>query len=352
MSRLAQRCLGFGVVVFCCLLAQASFAQNLPYSNVQTDVRADYDGDPAQDNFVWGCPVSADLQDGNLILREAMALYYNPQAEWSEWVATRLIPANFTSTDRLDWYTDPLLGDRAIRAGKSKKDEFAGMYQDGPCYSTSYDRGHQVPDASWQGAPDEVRQALAYYSNISPQKSALNQGIWEELESRMMRLARNENGVYMMTGPLTLEQMQQVQAMDDADPIDHHVAFSNCQVSLPNLKQVRWTLPGGAGQPDYQAPAGYWKIVVVPQTADHDTWCGTFILGQEEPYTETEIQKYIWNIDAVEAVTGINFFPELTSGNSTWQEYEQEIESRNFYDEIVNNMQGRDSPRIRNHCGS
>ncbi|MCD3082431.1 DNA/RNA non-specific endonuclease, partial [Salmonella enterica subsp. enterica serovar Enteritidis] len=64
------------------------------------------------------------------------------------------------------------------------------------------DRGHQAPLAGLGGVSDWP--SLNYLSNITPQKSALNQGAWAALENRVRELAKQADVsvVHVVTGPL------------------------------------------------------------------------------------------------------------------------------------------------------
>lgn len=68
-------------------------------------------------------------------------------------------------------------------------------------YDTSrFDRGHMTPD---NDAPDRATQADTYVvSNIVPQISGFNGGLWAGLERSVHRLARNEGEVFIVTGPV------------------------------------------------------------------------------------------------------------------------------------------------------
>lgn len=71
-------------------------------------------------------------------------------------------------------------------------------------YSGSYDRGHQVASNDRQTTYYQNKQTF-YYSNMTPQYSALNQGQWGTVESRVQGFATNTRSnqeLYVVTGPL------------------------------------------------------------------------------------------------------------------------------------------------------
>lgn len=62
-----------------------------------------------------------------------------------------------------------------------------------------YDRGHQIPSADRQGTYE--RNAATYYAtNMTPQKSDFNQGIWAELEMNVRDICYVSDTLYVVTG--------------------------------------------------------------------------------------------------------------------------------------------------------
>ena len=66
--------------------------------------------------------------------------------------------------------------------------------------SLDTDRGHQAPLASFKGS--RYASQVNYLSNITPQKSDLNQGAWKDLEDQVRDIVRTGRTVYVMTGTL------------------------------------------------------------------------------------------------------------------------------------------------------
>lgn len=109
------------------------------------------------------------------------------------------------------------------------------------------DRGHQAPLASLGNAPDWP--TLNYLSNITPQKSALNQGAWARLEDAERQLANQPDvsAVHVITGPL--------------------------------FERVTQTLPA---QPAVRIPSGYWKIIYTGTRPERGEYA-VFLLDQHTP---------------------------------------------------------------------
>jgi endonuclease G len=51
--------------------------------------------------------------------------------------------------------------------------------------------------------PDARAQEQSFsLANMVPQAPMLNRGVWERIESAVRRLARREDGIYVVTGPV------------------------------------------------------------------------------------------------------------------------------------------------------
>lgn len=71
-------------------------------------------------------------------------------------------------------------------------------------YGNSYTKGHQVASNDRQTTKDENKQTF-YYSNMTPQSSALNSGIWNTHEGQVQTMAKNlsdNERLYVVTGPV------------------------------------------------------------------------------------------------------------------------------------------------------
>lgn len=130
------------------------------------------------------------------------------------------------------------------------------------------DRGHQAPLAGLGGVSDWP--SLNYLSNITPQKSALNQGAWAALENRVRELAKQADVsvVHVVTGPL----------------FERHIA----------------TLPEDA---TVEIPSGYWKVLftgTAPSKSEGNY--AAFIMDQNTPRS-ANFCDYQVTVDAIEHKT-------------------------------------------------
>jgi endonuclease G, mitochondrial len=166
-----------------------------------------------------GCPRGAPAAN-RLIRRKNFAFSNNGNTKFADWVAYVVTPSRFGPPRQRNWRADP-----GIPTSETlEPEDYRGAHA-----TIGTDRGHQVPLASFS-ATQEWR-ATNYLSNITPQKSALNQGPWARLEKAIRRLAKSSvhEIVYVATGPI----------------------YEKIMPSLPNADET------------HSVPSGYWKVVAM-----------------------------------------------------------------------------------------
>lgn len=109
------------------------------------------------------------------------------------WVAYPLCSTYIGSQGRSDaWSYDP----------KIPKDMQPALFS---AYGSNgyegYDRGHQLPSAS-RTANYSTNAATFYFSNMTPQNSSLNQGVWAKLETKVRGYSSTCDTLYVITGPV------------------------------------------------------------------------------------------------------------------------------------------------------
>lgn len=142
-----------------------------------------------------GCPYGSPSTN-DLLIRDIYILSSNDDTKLADWVAYRVDPRNFGKKRKRDWRADPWLADDETleRQDYRRAHSLAG-----------YDRGHQAPLGSFSASPHWYQ--TNFLSNITPQRSALNQGPWRVLEERIRKLAKRQvqagHGIlYVLTGPI------------------------------------------------------------------------------------------------------------------------------------------------------
>ncbi|QJI38716.1 DNA/RNA non-specific endonuclease [Pseudomonas sp. ADAK13] len=223
----------------------------------------------AVDNCSQGCPSGG----GPLTLnRQAYTLNNNASTKFANWVAYRITKSTPASGKPRNWQTDP-----DIPAGET----LDPVDYNGANVALKVDRGHQANLASMAGVADW--QTLNYLSNITPQKSDLNQGPWARLEDQERNLSQDAavDEVYVMTGPL----------------------YEKFIGSLPGTNKV------------HTIPSGYWKIVSVGKSPQ-DGLYASFIMNQDTP-KGANFCDYRATVEQIEQRSGLTFWSTLPQAVQT-----------------------------------
>ncbi|NJC26196.1 DNA/RNA non-specific endonuclease [Neolewinella antarctica] len=198
---------------------------------------------------------------GEIVRHRGFTLSYNEDWEQAEWVAYLLERENLRKTwsDRKDNFRE----DPAVSSGSAGGYDYRG---------SGYDRGHLAPfaDFAWSA---ELADETFYMSNISPQARQFNQGVWRELEELTRDWANKYERLYVVTGPVMTQ-----------DP------------------------KGTIGRETRVAiPVAYFKVLL--DLDDPEQKGIGFVIPNEISFDP--LPKYAMSIDEVEAITNLDFFPEL-----------------------------------------
>lgn len=189
------------------------------------------------------CPLGAP-ENTDLVVREIYTLAADPFTKMAVWVAYRITPETIGPSQTRNWASDPWLD--AVET--LEKEDYDDANE-----SLAVDRGHQAPLAAFSGT--SFWRQTNFLSNITPQSSELNQGPWEELESREIRLSQDTNSaIYVLTGPL----------------------FETLMSPLPQADER------------HRIPSGYWKVVMTG-----DGRASAFIFAQDTPRNASHCSKRV-----------------------------------------------------------
>ena len=111
-----------------------------------------------------GCPAEVPASN-DLVIRDIYILSSNDATKFADWVAYRVTKGTIGPSKSRNWKADPELSDDETLEPNDYRGAHAAL---------NTDRGHQAPLASFSGTPSW--ESTNYLSNITPQKSALNQG--------------------------------------------------------------------------------------------------------------------------------------------------------------------------------
>jgi endonuclease G len=231
-------------------------------------------------HFYMGYPYGA-AQSNDLIIHDVYALSNNDQTKFADWVAYRLTVHEVDGDIGLDrnWKSEEWLdADETLEAS-----DYTGSNA-----ANDYERGHQAPLGSFKRSVHASQ--TNHLSNITPQRSDLNQGPWKVLEDAVRELVMNGNTVHVMTGPLYERDMP----------------------ALPK-----------ADEP-HKVPSAYWKVVVA--ISANEVKYAAFIMDQDSKRNDPVLSKVV-SIDEVEKRSGLDLLWQLpdaeessveTAKNTSW----------------------------------
>ncbi len=203
----------------------------------------------AQATFADYLPTSTT---GTLIQHQYYTLSYAPAHRQAEWVSYQV---RVGSAKRKNHFRiDPLVREGAASLADYRR--------------SGYDRGHLAPAASM--ACDAIAMSESFYlSNMSPQMPRFNRGIWQVLEAQVRTWAKTYNPLYVVSAPVLSEDLPAIGVNRVSVP-----AFYYKVVYAPKEQRViAFLLPNGAGK---------------------------------QPLAD-----YVVTVDALEALTGIDFLSQL-----------------------------------------
>ncbi len=206
---------------------------------------------------------------GAIVEHEHFILSYNEPFEQAEWVAHVLKKEHLTNDDRKRPY---FIEDPKVRTKSADWRNYRG---------SGFDRGHLCP-AGDRRFSEQAYNETFYTSNISPQNTDFNAGIWNRLEIKVRQWAKQYGTLYIVTGGVLEAGLQEI------------------------------------GDEDVDVPKYFYKIIA--RGNPESLKVIVFLMPGEE--RTQPLEQFVVSVDTVEAMTGIDFFEDLND------EQEAELESR------------------------
>lgn len=198
-----------------------------------------------------------------LVQYSAYTLMYNLNRRNPQWVAWEL------TADE----TDGEVSRGGNGSGKFKVDTSLPFLQaDNDDYRNSgWDRGHMAPAGDMKWSENAMLESF-YYVNACPQNQNLNRGVWKSLEEKCRALAKVYGKVWIACGPIYYDGKH-----------------------------------GSIGQHWVSVPDAFFKVMLV-RAGGRYRGIG-FICDNEAG--RQPLEYYVWTVDEVEEITGLNFFCNL-----------------------------------------
>lgn len=216
---------------------------------------------PINDNCpqhtIHGAPISSIASNTQYICHSNYAIHYRYDTKTAEYVVEHLGKTDIAGPAKRkdDFRQDPKVDD----SKEATLDDYRGH---------PYDRGHLVPAADNRTDDKQMSESF-FLTNMVPQDPGNNRGIWRILEIGVRNTAAAGGDIYVVSGTI------------------YH----------PNYKNIGKNVG---------VPSELWKVVYNAKTNETIA----FLLPNVKLSTK-DLHKYATTVDAVEAATGINFFPKL-----------------------------------------
>lgn len=208
-----------------------------------------------------GLPIVPKGIKNEVVEHGAMILGYNETHEQANWVSHVVIPAvNKGNLSR----TNDFRRDSLVSTGSAVKADY---------WYSGYDRGHLAPSADFRWSGRAISESYVY-SNMAPQRPELNRESWANLESFIRKhvWVKNEP-LYVITGPIFDEQMETI-------------------TQGPNVVSI---------------PKRFYKIIL--DITGEEKKAIAFVMPNE--LCKQAMVSYAVSVDAVEEMTGLDFFSNL-----------------------------------------
>ena len=198
---------------------------------------------------------------GQLIEHSNYLLDYNEFMEQANWVTYELL-----SEETVGPYsrTDNFRADPSVKTGSAQLSDYK---------KSGFDRGHLMPagDCTF----DHLAMSESFFmSNMNPQSSKLNRGIWKKLEEKTRGWSQMYGVVYVVTGGVSTS-------------------------SNPNV----------LGANKVVVPNYFYKVILFEN--GQETQAIAFLFPHLSSGSYGDLKQYMVTIDKVESLTGIDFFSEL-----------------------------------------
>lgn len=262
-----------------------------PSRTVKTDMEI-YDPTPDPDSVLWCELPDVEIDNGKRFVthftqiegarRRNYSMLYDENLKVALWVAYPLHDCYLGSSGRSEaWQFDPVIP-QSYQMNMARSG-----FIDQTGYST-YDRGHQLPSAD-RTVDNATNAATFYYTNMTPQQSSFNRGLWGALEDFVRENMPVGDTLYVVTG---------------------------CAVTT--AEQPSLLLASHKSYGDRIAvPRAYFKVLVRSSVDDElpnnsNAECIGFWLPNVS-MTGTKLNaSFAMSVSEIEALTGFEFFPMLS----------------------------------------
>lgn len=195
---------------------------------------------------------------GQIVHHNYYSLSYSEAHEQAEWVAYELTKNQVQNKDFKRPYFEV---DPAVKTNSAHWRNYK---------NSGYDRGHLCPAGDREFSKAAYDETF-FTSNISPQEHKFNAGVWNRLEQKVRYWAKKYDGIYVVTGGVLQDKIDAI------------------------------------GSENVTVPGSFYKIIY--DRSGGDVRMLAFLMDHQE--SKEPLYTFVTSVDQIEALTGIDFFPEL-----------------------------------------
>ena len=214
---------------------------------------------------------------GKTYIREAYSFSYVEAFEQAQWVAYYIdqkdLQFRHKKIRRPFFSQDPMVETQSAHWKNFK--------------NSGYDKGHLCPAAIRKKSAALYKETF-YTSNVSPQLHSFNGKIWNRLEQKIRQWVNNNNGVYVITGPVLKND-------------------------LPTI-----------GAEKVIVPSHFYKVILSNDLSKMIA----FLLPHNDNIENYPLKSFVISTDKLEKLTAIDFYPQLNDSlesklekSSNWHDW-------------------------------
>jgi DNA/RNA endonuclease G (NUC1) len=214
--------------------------------------------------------------------RRNYSMLYDYSDKLALWVAYPIHACYLGDEGRSDaWGFDPVV------PRENQMNMYRSGFTDDNGYS-SYDRGHQIPSAD-RTASRQANAATFYYTNMTPQQSSFNRGLWGRLEAFARENMPEQDTIFVVTGCVMTTSEQPTPMFATHNTHGDRMAVPRAYFKAMVRSRVQGQLPN-----------------------DHNAECIAFWMPNASPTSSKLTPTWAISITRLEELCGFELFTRLS----------------------------------------
>jgi endonuclease G len=223
-------------------------------------------------NIAYGFPGT----HGKVIDRKYYVVSYRTDAKVPEWTSYRLVKGDLNGPIKR---TDDFRPD--LDLSPSERSELKDYAHSG------FARGHSAPAEDFSRSQNAMSSTFLL-SNMSPQHTSLNSGMWSQLEKNARDVARKFDTCWVYTGTI----------------------FKQSAARHQTLGTLRSGRQKKIGKDSVWVPTHFYKVILA-HDKDGSILMWAFLMEHRNVKLPGKVVDYAVSVDSIQHLTGLDFFKDL-----------------------------------------